>query len=198
MRRSVVDPEAHTVGSHHTAGGVSSRPAAASAGSSTARSRLALVGFLLVCLWALVSTLGGGGGGDGAAAPVYLRGQVSTSGGAAGGEGVDGGNAIAVGGGEPGTAEAGVDGDGDGDGDGASRQPPPRIEVQSPPRILTVLTTYEKRSGFVKPYREVTSSRDDGYKPTVRASAPAATPKTLRAPRFVSGSRGSRHEQAKN
>eukprot|EP00752_Nemacystus_decipiens_P002164 g2061.t1 len=36
-----------------------------------------------------------------------------------------------------------------------------------PPRILTVLTTYDQRSSFVKPYKEAVSGQGDGYQPTV-------------------------------
>lgn len=35
------------------------------------------------------------------------------------------------------------------------------------PRILTVLTTYNKRSAFVKPYKTAVSDRQDGYQPMV-------------------------------
>eukprot|EP00903_Cladosiphon_okamuranus_P022093 g20315.t1 len=35
------------------------------------------------------------------------------------------------------------------------------------PRILTVLTTYDKRSAFVKEYKEVVFDREDGYQPEI-------------------------------
>ena len=40
-------------------------------------------------------------------------------------------------------------------------------EKSNPPRILTVLTTYGKRSSFIKPYKEAVRNRQDGYQPTV-------------------------------
>ncbi|CAN0228216.1 unnamed protein product [Ascophyllum nodosum] len=42
-------------------------------------------------------------------------------------------------------------------------------EKSSPPRILTILTTYGKRSSFIKPYKEAVRDRQDGYQPTVFA-----------------------------
>lgn len=36
------------------------------------------------------------------------------------------------------------------------------------PRILTVLTTYDKRSALVKEYKEAVLDRQDGYHPAVR------------------------------
>lgn len=38
----------------------------------------------------------------------------------------------------------------------------------SRPRILTVLTTYDERSGFVKPYKEALLNRSGDYRPQVR------------------------------
>lgn len=48
---------------------------------------------------------------------------------------------------------------------GLSREEAQRFR---PPRIVTVLTTYGKRSAFVKPYKEAVSERGDGYRPEVR------------------------------
>lgn len=42
------------------------------------------------------------------------------------------------------------------------------------PRILTVLTTYYKRSPLIKEYKEAVADRDDGYEPTVSLSVRAA------------------------
>lgn len=40
-------------------------------------------------------------------------------------------------------------------------------EKKRMPRILTVLTTYNKRSLFVKAYKQAVRDRSDGYRPTV-------------------------------
>lgn len=41
-------------------------------------------------------------------------------------------------------------------------------ESRNPPRILTVLTTYNQRSSFVKFYKQALRDRGDGYQPAVR------------------------------
>lgn len=56
----------------------------------------------------------------------------------------------------------------------ASEVSPKAHSSRRQPRILTVLTTYGKRSKFVKPYKEAVSGRSDGYRPTVSGTATAA------------------------
>lgn len=54
------------------------------------------------------------------------------------------------------------------DEDGGEEEDAKKVpEKKRLPRILTVLTTYNKRSSFVKAYREAVGGRSDGYRPTV-------------------------------
>lgn len=50
---------------------------------------------------------------------------------------------------------------------GGDADDPDARASRRPPRILTVLTTYGKRSAFVKPYKDAVAARGDGFQPTV-------------------------------
>ena len=50
----------------------------------------------------------------------------------------------------------------------AEIHPDPEAEMTTnSPRILTVLTTYNKRTPFIKAYREAAADREDGLEPLV-------------------------------
>lgn len=149
-----VDVEAYT---HH-----SRRNIRTANGSTRLATRTRLAAFLCIfcyCQWVVAR----------AVAPFFTTGGRDDAdfspAKSSGGLGIRPGAGItSEGGGNGSSAESVVGG-----GRGASGVVDVRHASHRPPRILTVLTTYGKRSSFVKPYKEAVSDRDDGYRPTVSA-----------------------------
>lgn len=137
------------------------------------RTRLAFLVIFCYCQWVLLTT----------AAPYFSPGAKNTDaiffratsggGGVLPGAGMGewGGNSsVQSTGGGSGSGGGGDDGGGGDGGRGGSGVFNEEPGSRRPPRILTVLTTYGKRSSFVKPYKEVMSARNDSYRPTVSVS----------------------------
>lgn len=129
-----------------------------SASHLATRTRLACLCVFCYCQWVFLSTVVA----SYFAPEATDAGFSSSSGGRGVQEGVGSSNArsVVAGGG----SSSGVAGGGGGATEGFHEE---LVSQRRPPRILTVLTTYGKRSSFVKPYKETILDRNDGYRPTV-------------------------------
>lgn len=158
----VVGVEADTHRRHHRRTTTTTTTTTAAANGTAhlvTRARLAVLCVCCFCQWVFITTLLAP-----RFAPGVIRDAMFSS--SSSGRGVQPGNGMAGGGGSSGAESLSTGGDGRG-APGVSHE---GRDSRRAPRILTVLTTYGKRSGFTKAFKEVVLDRSGGYRSTVSKS----------------------------